>query len=66
VHPLPSEFADEFRVIAMDQRNAGGKSRAPITAHDGWDSYTADHIARPGSIGRACRSVISERIEVVS
>ena len=39
------EFADKFRVIAMDQRNAGGKSRAPITAQDGWDSYTADHIA---------------------
>ena len=29
----------------MDQRNAGGQSRAPITAQDGWDSYTADHIA---------------------
>lgn len=39
------EFADRFRVIAMDQRNAGGASRAPITAADGWDSYTADHIA---------------------
>jgi len=39
------EFADTFRVIAMDQRNAGGQSRAPITARDGWDSYTADHIA---------------------
>jgi pimeloyl-ACP methyl ester carboxylesterase len=40
-----SEFAANYRVIAMDQRNAGGKSRAPITAGDGWDSYTADHIA---------------------
>jgi pimeloyl-ACP methyl ester carboxylesterase len=40
-----TEFASDFRVIAMDQRNAGGKSRAPITAEDGWDSYTADHIA---------------------
>src|SRR5215469_3705566 len=40
-----TEFADRFRVIAMDQRNAGGQSRAPITAQDGWDSYTADHIA---------------------
>jgi pimeloyl-ACP methyl ester carboxylesterase len=40
-----TEFADKFRVIAMDQRNAGGRSRAPITAQDGWDSYTADHIA---------------------
>jgi pimeloyl-ACP methyl ester carboxylesterase len=40
-----AEFADNFRVIAMDQRNAGGRSRAPLTAQDGWDSYTADHIA---------------------
>jgi len=29
----------------MDQRNAGGRSRAPITAQDNWDTYTADHIA---------------------
>jgi pimeloyl-ACP methyl ester carboxylesterase len=34
-----------FRVIAMDQRNAGGQSRAPITAQDGWPTYTSDHIA---------------------
>src|SRR3954452_16670470 len=40
-----TEFSDRFRVIAMDQRNAGGQSRAPITAQDGWDSYTADHVA---------------------
>jgi pimeloyl-ACP methyl ester carboxylesterase len=40
-----TEFADRFRVIAMDQRNAGGRSRAPITAQDGWDSYTTDHLA---------------------
>jgi pimeloyl-ACP methyl ester carboxylesterase len=40
-----TEFAKEFRVIAMDQRNAGGQSHAPITAQDNWDSYTADHIA---------------------
>src|SRR6516165_8950341 len=40
-----TEFADKFRVIAMDQRNAGGQSRAPITTQDGWDTYTADHIA---------------------
>ena len=39
------EFASKFRVIAMDQRNAGGQSRAPITAQDGWNTYTADHIA---------------------
>ena len=40
-----TELAKSFRVIAMDQRNAGGKSRAPITAQDGWHTYTADHIA---------------------
>jgi pimeloyl-ACP methyl ester carboxylesterase len=41
-----TEFADRYRVIAMDQRNAtGGRSHAPITAKDGWQSYAADHIA---------------------
>lgn len=40
-----TEFAAKFRVIAMDQRNAGGQSYAPIAAQDGWDAYTADHIA---------------------
>ena len=44
INPI-SEFAGSYRVIAMDQRNAGGKSRAPITAQDGWDDYTADHVA---------------------
>ena len=44
INPI-TEFASNYRVIAMDQRNAGGKSRAPITAKDGWHSYTADHIA---------------------
>jgi pimeloyl-ACP methyl ester carboxylesterase len=34
-----------YRVIVMDQRNAGGRSRAPITAQDSWHSYAADHIA---------------------
>jgi pimeloyl-ACP methyl ester carboxylesterase len=29
----------------MDQRNAGGQSHVPITARDGWQTYTADHIA---------------------
>src|ERR1700736_3103328 len=40
-----TEFTDKFRVIALAQRNAGGQSRAPITAQDSWDSYTADHLA---------------------
>jgi len=46
-----TEFAGSLRVIAMDQRNAGGKSRAPITAGDGWHSFTADHIALLDHLG---------------
>ena len=45
------EFASGFRVIAMDQRNAGGQSRAPITAQDGWPTYTADHLALLDHLG---------------
>src|ERR1700676_4041628 len=40
-----TEFAADFRVIAMDPRNPAGRSRAPVPAEDGRDSYTADHIA---------------------
>ena len=40
-----TEFAAKYRVIAMDQRNAGGQSRAPITERDDWDTFTEDHIA---------------------
>lgn len=36
-------LAAEFAVILMDQRNAG-RSRAPVTAEDGWHSYTADQL----------------------
>jgi pimeloyl-ACP methyl ester carboxylesterase len=50
VNPI-EEFGGEFQVIVMDQRNAGGQSRAPITARDGWDSYTADHIAVLDDLG---------------
>ncbi len=38
------ELASEYRVIAMDQRNAG-HSRARITASDNWDTFLSDHIA---------------------
>lgn len=44
INPI-TEFTDKFRVIAMDQRNAGGKSWAPITAKDSWHSFTEDHLA---------------------
>ena len=47
-----AELASDFRVIAMDQRNAG-KSRAPISAADTWESYTADHLALLDHLGIA-------------
>jgi pimeloyl-ACP methyl ester carboxylesterase len=37
-------LATRYRVIAMDQRNAG-RSRAAIAANHGWDTYAADHLA---------------------
>ena len=37
-------FADEFRVIAMDQRNAG-RSSGPLDTRDPWGSYAADQLA---------------------
>ncbi len=43
-------LADEFRVIAMDQRNAGS-STAPIRPSDGWDTYTRDHISLLDHLG---------------
>src|SRR5437660_12642851 len=39
-----TERAKNFRVIAMDQRNAGGQSREPITAQDNWGTLRADAI----------------------
>jgi pimeloyl-ACP methyl ester carboxylesterase len=44
------ELASEYRVIAMDQRNAG-RSRAPISAGDGWETYLHDHIALLDHLG---------------
>jgi pimeloyl-ACP methyl ester carboxylesterase len=46
-----TELAASFRVIAMDQRNAGGRSHAPITASDGWHTYTGDHLALLDHLG---------------
>jgi pimeloyl-ACP methyl ester carboxylesterase len=44
------ELSGNFRVIAMDQRNAG-HSRAPVRADDGWDTFTADHVALLDHLG---------------
>jgi pimeloyl-ACP methyl ester carboxylesterase len=38
------ELSADFRVIALDQRNAG-RSRAPVRSSDGWHVYTEDHLA---------------------
>ncbi len=46
------EFAADFRVIAMDQRNAG-RSHAPVSGADGWHTYNADHIALLDHLGIA-------------
>jgi pimeloyl-ACP methyl ester carboxylesterase len=43
-------LADQFRVIAMDQRNAG-RSTAPIHSANGWHSYAADHVALLDHLG---------------
>ena len=43
-------LAEDFRVIAMDQRNAG-RSRAPVSGDDGWHTYTADQIALLDHLG---------------
>ena len=45
-----TQLSSRFRVIAMDQRNAG-QSKAPVTADDGWHTYTADHIALLDHLG---------------
>jgi pimeloyl-ACP methyl ester carboxylesterase len=43
-------LAGRFKLIAMDQRNAG-RSKAPVTADDGWHVYTEDHLALLDHLG---------------
>ncbi len=45
-------LAARFRVVAMDQRNAG-QSRGAIAADHGWHTYAADHLALMDHLG--CR-----------
>lgn len=37
-------LSDQFKVISMDQRNAGGSS-GPVGPGDGWQTYSDDQIA---------------------
>ena len=43
-------LSGDFRVIAMDQRNAG-QSSAPVTAQDSWSSYTEDQLGLMDHLG---------------
>ena len=43
-------LSDRFRVVAMDQRNAG-QSVGPIEADHGWHTYTADQLALMDHLG---------------
>src|SRR5687768_866091 len=53
-HRMPlnpiAAFSDEFRVIAMDQRNAGN-SRGPLDTSDPWGMYAADQLAVLDALG---------------
>lgn len=43
-------LAGRFRVIAIDQRNAG-RSRAALAPDHGWHTYAADHLALMDHLG---------------
>jgi pimeloyl-ACP methyl ester carboxylesterase len=46
----PRALDDTYRVIGMDQRNAG-RSTAPVSRDDGWSTYTADQLALLDHLG---------------
>jgi pimeloyl-ACP methyl ester carboxylesterase len=39
-----ADLADKYRVVALDQRNAG-RSSAPISASHEWNTFARDHLA---------------------
>lgn len=53
--PMPwidptTDLADDFRVVSMDQRNAGA-STGDVSPADGWHTYTEDHLALMDHLG---------------
>src|ERR1041385_3957416 len=53
-HPFNpfDEFANDFRVIAADLRNAkGGETTGPLEVDRPWDAYTDDHIGLMDHLG---------------
>jgi pimeloyl-ACP methyl ester carboxylesterase len=49
VNPI-KQFASDYKIIAMDQRNAG-QSRAPFRDTDGWHSYAEDQLRLMDHLG---------------
>jgi pimeloyl-ACP methyl ester carboxylesterase len=49
INPL-DDFAGEFRLIAMDQRNAG-RSTGPLDLEDPWGSFVEDQLALLDHLG---------------
>jgi pimeloyl-ACP methyl ester carboxylesterase len=50
LRPLEA-FAGEFRIIAMDQRNAGSRSSGPLETADPWGMYARDQLAVLDAVG---------------
>ncbi|UYN93951.1 MAG: alpha/beta hydrolase [Enhydrobacter sp.] len=53
-HPFNAlkEFADEFRCISLDSRNAkDGQSSGPLEVDRPWDAYTDDHLGLMDHLG---------------
>lgn len=46
-----AKLQDSYQVIAMDQRNAGAGSTAPISGADGWATYCGDQLALLDHLG---------------
>jgi len=44
-------FQDEFRVIGMDQRNAGDRSTGPLPTTDPWQTYADDQLGLLDHLG---------------
>src|SRR5207245_11461117 len=44
INPIEAFSTDGFRVIAMDQRNAG-RSSGPLETSDAWSMYADDQLA---------------------
>jgi pimeloyl-ACP methyl ester carboxylesterase len=43
-------FSEDFRVIALDQRNAG-RSTGPVASGDPWNAYLEDHLGLLNHLG---------------